>query len=239
MAARKKTSSQPKPRYHHGDLRRALIDASLALIAEEGFSALTLREVARRAGVTHAAPYRHFADKEALLAAVAEEGFRAMASDMRERMDKETSPTERLLACGVAYVLFAVRHPSHFRVMFGPHFTQPSEHEDLSRRAPIPSGCLMQRHHPGPAGGRAAPGRAPCPLALTCLVPGARPGLAAGGSAARAPRASSTVRRRGARHRPDPSVVARGCAGAAAERLTAAPGSATVRSAMVSAPTGI
>ena len=87
MAARKKTAAQSKPGYHHGDLRRALIEASLALISEEGFSALTLREVARRAGVTHAAPYRHFLDKEALLAAVAEEGFRAMAVQMRERMD--------------------------------------------------------------------------------------------------------------------------------------------------------
>lgn len=132
MVALKKTSSQPKPRYHHGDLRRALIDASLALIAEEGFSALTLREVARRAGVTHAAPYRHFADKEALFAAVAEEGFRSMAAEMRERMGKETEPAERLIACGVAYVLFAVRHPSHFRVMFGPHFPRPLQHEGLS-----------------------------------------------------------------------------------------------------------
>jgi len=62
-------------RYHHGDLRRALLDAALELLAREGASALTLREVARRAGVTHAAPYRHFTDKQALLAAVAEEGF--------------------------------------------------------------------------------------------------------------------------------------------------------------------
>ena len=131
MAARKKTSSQPKPHYHHGDLRRALIDASLALISEEGFNALSLREVARRAGVTHAAPYRHFADKEALLAAVAEEGFRSMAAQMRERMAQQSHPAERLIACGVAYVLFAVQHPSHFRVMFGPHFVDHSKHEGL------------------------------------------------------------------------------------------------------------
>ncbi|PTL85401.1 TetR/AcrR family transcriptional regulator [Vitiosangium sp. GDMCC 1.1324] len=122
---RKKTAD--KPRYHHGDLRRALLDASLALISEEGFGALSLREVARRAGVTHAAPYRHFADKEALLAAVAEEGFRAMAAGMKERMARETTPQGRLSACGVAYVLFAMEHPSHFRVMFGPHFTKPPD----------------------------------------------------------------------------------------------------------------
>jgi AcrR family transcriptional regulator len=122
---RKKTAD--KPRYHHGDLRRALLDASLALISEEGFGALSLREVARRAGVTHAAPYRHFPDKEALLAAVAEEGFRAMTARMKERMVLETTPDGRLLACGVAYVLFAMEHPAHFRVMFGPHFSHPPD----------------------------------------------------------------------------------------------------------------
>jgi len=120
---RKKTAE--KPRYHHGDLRQALLEASLALIAEEGFGALSLREVARRAGVTHAAPYRHFADKEALLAAVAEQGFRTMTARMKERMARETTPDGRLGACGVAYVLFAREHPAHFRVMFGPHFTKP------------------------------------------------------------------------------------------------------------------
>jgi AcrR family transcriptional regulator len=123
----RKPTPKSKSRYHHGDLRRALIDASLALIAEEGFGALTLREVARRAGVTHAAPYRHFADKEALLAAVAAEGFRAMAERMRVRMDAAEGPAGRLVASGVAYVLFAVQHPAHFRVMFGPHFTHPPD----------------------------------------------------------------------------------------------------------------
>jgi AcrR family transcriptional regulator len=144
VATRKKTSAQPKPHYHHGDLRRALIDASLVLIAEEGFAALSLREVARRAGVTHAAPYRHFADKEALLAAVAEEGFRSMATQMRERMAKESGPVERLNACGVAYVLFAVQHPSHFRVMFGPHFTRPTKHEGLGTEGGNAFGLLLQ-----------------------------------------------------------------------------------------------
>lgn len=158
MAVRKKTPSAPKPRYHHGDLRHALIDASLALISEEGFSALTLREVARRAGVTHAAPYRHFADKEALLAAVAEEGFRAMAAQMRERMDKERGPAERLIACGVAYVLFAVQHPSHFRVMFGPHFAQPEKHEGRSMEGGHAFGLLLQCLSEGQQAGLFKPG---------------------------------------------------------------------------------
>ncbi|MFL5347392.1 MAG: TetR/AcrR family transcriptional regulator [Hyalangium sp.] len=158
MAARKKTSTQPKPRYHHGDLHRALIDASLALISEEGFSALTLREVARRAGVTHAAPYRHFADKEALLAAVAEEGFRAMAAQMRERMAPAGGPAERLSASGVAYVLFAVQHPSHFRVMFGPHFVRPEEHQGLSAEGGNAFGLLLQCLSEGQQAGLFRPG---------------------------------------------------------------------------------
>src|SRR5215467_12607566 len=70
--------------YHHGDLRAALIRAGLAILAEEGVQALTLRAAARRAGVSHNAPYRHFADKEALLAAIAEEGFIDLAARVEE-----------------------------------------------------------------------------------------------------------------------------------------------------------
>ncbi len=105
-------------RYHHGDLRRALVDAALELVQELGPSGITLREAARRAGVTHAAPYRHFADKEALLAAVAEEGFHRLRSEIQEGM-ASVAPSEQIEALGVAYVRFARRHPSQFRVMFG------------------------------------------------------------------------------------------------------------------------
>ena len=76
MARRRKT-------YHHGNLRRALLDGALRLVEDQGAEALTLRAAARRAGVSQAAPYRHFADKQALLAAVAEEGFRALTEAMR------------------------------------------------------------------------------------------------------------------------------------------------------------
>jgi AcrR family transcriptional regulator len=163
--ATRKTSSKSKPRYHHGDLRHALIEASLALITEEGFGALTLREVARRAGVTHAAPYRHFADKEALLAAVAEEGFRTMAAQMRERMDRESGPTQRIVACGVAYVMFAIHHPAHFRVMFGPHFTRLIDHEALAREGDNAFGLLVQGLIEGQKAGEVREGE-PMPLAL-------------------------------------------------------------------------
>lgn len=109
----------PKQSYHHGDLRRALLDAALALITEGGAHALTLREVARRVGVTQAAPYHHFADKEAILAAVAEEGFVGLYDAMIAARDASSSkPAARLRAMGLGYVRFAVAHPAHFRVMF-------------------------------------------------------------------------------------------------------------------------
>jgi AcrR family transcriptional regulator len=105
-------------RYHHGDLRRALVEAALELVKEQGPSGITLREAARRAGVTHAAPYRHFADKEALLAAVAEEGFLRLRSEIETTLE-QVHPRERVETVGVSYVRFARKNPSQFRVMFG------------------------------------------------------------------------------------------------------------------------
>lgn len=109
-----------KSGYHHGDLRQALIDAAIALIAERDANSLSLREVARRVGVSHAAPYRHFQDKEDLLVAVAEEGFAGLTAAMLRGIDQAPDdPLERLAATGIAYVQFAIAHPSHYRVMFG------------------------------------------------------------------------------------------------------------------------
>lgn len=105
-------------RYHHGDLRRALVDAAYELLQEHGPAGITLREAARRAGVTHAAPYRHYPDKEALLAAVAEEGFHQLKREVEQAIDGV--PTADLLeVIGVVYVRFARDNPSLFRVMFG------------------------------------------------------------------------------------------------------------------------
>ncbi|MCE9670653.1 TetR/AcrR family transcriptional regulator [Myxococcus stipitatus] len=106
--------------YHHGDLRQALVDATLALIAKEDVGAVSLREVARRAGVTAAAPYHHFRDKNALLAAVAEEGYRALNQRMDEAMARTRAPelAGRVKAMARCYVSFAVEHPAHYRVMF-------------------------------------------------------------------------------------------------------------------------
>src|SRR5437870_161325 len=107
-------------RYHHGDLPRALLDAALHIVKTQGTDALTLRAAARLAGVSQAAPYRHFANKEAILAAVAENGFRSLMAAMRRAARAAgDGPLERLRAVGFAYVTFATEHPSHFRVMFG------------------------------------------------------------------------------------------------------------------------
>ena len=108
-----------KKSYHHGDLRRALLDSALAIIEEQDISALSLRQVARRTGVSHTAPYRHFADKEALLAAVAEEGFQEFSRYLERARDAESTPLKQLHATGNAYVEYALRYPTHYRVMFG------------------------------------------------------------------------------------------------------------------------
>lgn len=109
-----------KEGYHHGDLRRALLDATLRLVEEHGPQGFTLRAAARAAGVTPGASYHHFQDKEALLAAVAEEGFELFRSALEAAAEKSAgSPRERSHNVGVAYVLFAVREPTRFRVMMG------------------------------------------------------------------------------------------------------------------------
>src|SRR6267143_2730049 len=94
---------RPK-RYHHGDLPRALLDAALRIVETQGTEALTLRAAARSAGVSQAAPYRHFTNKEAILAAVAEEGFRSLMTAIAHAAVLADSPLQRLRAVGLAYV---------------------------------------------------------------------------------------------------------------------------------------
>jgi len=113
-----------KAAYHHGDLRRALLDAALRLIDTQGLQALSVREVARRAGVTHGAPYHHFADRASLLAALAEDGFELLVAAMRsEQARSRSAPDEQLAAVGRGYVAFALAHPAYFKVMFRPELS--------------------------------------------------------------------------------------------------------------------
>lgn len=104
--------------YHHGNLREALLEAAIRLIAEVGPTAFTLREVARRARVSHNAPYRHFRDRNDLMAAVAAEGYRELTRAMMEAAGSKTDALERLKSAGLGYVAFALRRPEHFAVMF-------------------------------------------------------------------------------------------------------------------------
>ncbi|MDX2019626.1 MAG: TetR/AcrR family transcriptional regulator [Deltaproteobacteria bacterium] len=111
---------KPAHAYQHGNLRHALIQAGLRLLSEGGVANLSLRAAAQLAGVSHAAPYRHFADKEALVAAIAEEGFALLTAALQA----STPPTpaafaKRLAEMAVAYVNFALAHPAYLRVIFG------------------------------------------------------------------------------------------------------------------------
>ena len=106
-------------RYHHGDLRRALLQAAVRTIGAHGIDGLTLRAVGSSLGVSRTALYRHFADKAALLAAVAAEGFRTLRVELEEAWERGGRGRAGFDAMGMAYVRFAVAHPSHYRVMFG------------------------------------------------------------------------------------------------------------------------
>jgi AcrR family transcriptional regulator len=119
----RKNSSRPRaPRrdsYHHGDLKRALTSAALSLVAEKGPKGFTLTEAARRAGVSAAAPYRHFADKAELLATVAQQGFLELDATLGAAVEAASGPKDRVIELGRVYVRWAVENPDHYRVMFG------------------------------------------------------------------------------------------------------------------------
>lgn len=114
--------------YHHGDLRAALLTAARNLLDEGGVPAVSLREVARRAGVTPAACYRHFADKEALLTALAVQGFEEFAHALKGASEGASEPFAEM---GIAYVAFAVQRPGMFRLMFGPAVADRSRSPEL------------------------------------------------------------------------------------------------------------
>lgn len=129
-----------KAAYHHGDLRAALVRAAIELLEESGEGALSLRAVARRAGVSPAAPYRHYADREALVSAVAAVGYRELAERLAAAHPSPSTP-EQLAGVAVAYVQFALERPALFRIMFG----EPCDRDNDERVAATAAVSLYVR----------------------------------------------------------------------------------------------
>lgn len=132
--------------YHHGDLRSALIEAAWQQLTRGGVAALSLRKAAAAVGVSHSAPRRHFADHQALVAAMAEEGFQRLGDALRVALAKppESSPLQRLHASGQAYVRFAVEHPAHYRLMFGGIVSDPERHPTFLKAIETTAGVMRQ-----------------------------------------------------------------------------------------------
>lgn len=122
MEPKKKKSARKLPPqekgYHHGDLATALVEAAEAVLTERGVEGFTLRECARRAGVSHAAPAHHFRDAKGLLTEVAAVGFDRLTEAQRRAREAEPELKDQLLATGTAYVGFALAHPAQFQLMF-------------------------------------------------------------------------------------------------------------------------
>jgi AcrR family transcriptional regulator len=123
--------------YHHGSLRQALLDAALEIVAERGPWSLSIREAASRAGVSHAAPKRHFATVTELHRAVAQDGYRRLREHLLKRATEQpgAAPLQALALLGVAYVEFAVTNPGHFRAMFHSAVSDRTASHPLGRAA--------------------------------------------------------------------------------------------------------
>ncbi len=132
-------SASPKKKsagsYHHGDLRRALLDEATRTIQTQGVESLTLRSVGDRLGVSRTALYRHFSDKQALLAAVGREGFHVLRVALVDTWEKNGRGRNGFEAMATAYVQFAMTHPSHYRVMFGGFIESIAKDSELVREA--------------------------------------------------------------------------------------------------------
>ncbi len=125
-------SDSDRPSRHQAELKTRLLEAAAGLLDEEGPSGLSLREVARRAGVSHAAPYNHFANKEALLATLAVDGWRALDQSMQDAQQMASpDPFEQLVATGLGYLRYALRHPASYKLMLQREFAAPDIAEEL------------------------------------------------------------------------------------------------------------
>lgn len=134
--------AEPQP-YHHGNLRQALLDKALTSLRRYGAEQLSLRELARALGVSQAAPYRHFADKESLLAELATQGFRELARDMRASMQGKDGAAAALQASGLSYIRFAARHPEQYRLMFGKGRIEKGRYSSFDEAATDAFGVLL------------------------------------------------------------------------------------------------
>lgn len=119
-----------KETYHHGDLKNALVQAGMELLSTEGLSALSLRKVAARAGVSHSAPYAHFADKQALIAAISAEGFRLLYQGISAAM-QASDPARALEGAAWAYLQFALDNRACFQLMFSGILEEEGQHPDF------------------------------------------------------------------------------------------------------------
>jgi AcrR family transcriptional regulator len=121
--------------YHHGDLRNGLLEAARAILEEESLSALTLRAVARKAGVSHAAPYRHFPNHEALLVELSLEGFDELREALAEAAKAQGSESDKIATIGAAYMRFVAQRPALARLMFGSQLPNRDQFPTLGLKA--------------------------------------------------------------------------------------------------------
>jgi len=131
--------------YHHGDLKRALIDAGELLLIEHGVAGLSLRETAKHVGVSHTAPYRHFKDKEALLTAIAESGFDSLAETLQSVTEEHAKdPRQQLIGATVAYVKLAITHIEMHQLMFGRMLDENKMSEEMLEKKQLVFKTLLQ-----------------------------------------------------------------------------------------------
>ena len=134
-----------KPSYHHGELRAALIKAALDSLEEGGVQALSLRGLARAVGVSPMAPYHHFPDRAALLAAIAAEGFQQLQSSKERALaGAGDDPAQGLVAGAVNYVAFMIANPNLHRLMHDLQIADPVAHPDLAKAAAAPAASLLE-----------------------------------------------------------------------------------------------
>jgi AcrR family transcriptional regulator len=165
VASKKRSRTAPqrsnpqRTTYHHGDLRNALVQAAIDVISTGGPELITLREVSRRVGVNHRAAYRHFEDLTSLLAAVAEQGYHELHLALQASLTplKRATAERRLEAIGVAYIDFALTHPSHYRIMFGRRLNEDGRFPHLEDAVMQAFDLLQAEFTRGQESGRFAP----------------------------------------------------------------------------------